>query len=763
MKGKLIKKLAAAALSLALLGTALPQGFSGDLGFKASADEPGTSTDIGSGTGSEIAPSTTYNLNVNRVTGGYGRTRSADGSTDLLSAKAGDTVIVIFIANEGYRYVGVSALCTSEGWYFDTTEIAPVLYDDEWRDAVQFTMPEGNVEITPVFEEIPVEIPVTETYDIVTAAAEHGTVGILDEHSSAPVEKPTAAAGDTVRVIATPDYGYELTELYYEVQEDDTVGYATICNIDFASGNSSALRPLNTYEFTMPAYDVTVRATFSKVKVIEDGDAVVPGQGYIYKPSADGVFKFSVSNEEYSPVVFQETPESVEPVSQISVPLDETSSTAELKKDVEYFVTVSPSSPEPATAEDLRISIKKLTPHNITFDHSGGCTITARTMALNNISPTDVTEACAGQKLLIKLTQPKSTDLTLKTTPDVNPVEYEDEAFAASYPDYITAPDGMKNSFFMVTMPDSELALSAGEFVNTLSGWSISLDGAIGLNYYCKLDSYIDRVVLTGPNGNVVYDRKALDYARVIGYGEKYEGQYKLTYRVYTNQMGKKIGIHAYDEENGTEHEVPLFNSLGYQLDENFGLSVYDYPTPTGTLTDEEQALELLVHAMIDLGIAAENKFDNAGKDLGNISVFLDDIAPYRLTASSGIGSEYEMSLLLNDVTSIRIYVPDDVEGCVFDDTIYGGTNGKEFKFTKGGRRYVEVTDIAADELDDTFDYSDNNGDITVCALSYVGLVFGDTSPTDPELRTPLRDLAKALFKYHEYAENYFEKYGKDD
>ena len=77
------------------------------------------------------------------------------------------------------------------------------------------------------------------------------SVSDADKNGVVKVDKNTAASGETVTVTVTPHTGYELDTLIYEYERTPNTGNMAQVTIE---GNS----------FTMPAYNVTVKATFKK-------------------------------------------------------------------------------------------------------------------------------------------------------------------------------------------------------------------------------------------------------------------------------------------------------------------------------------------------------------------------------------------------------------------------------------------------------------------------------------------------------------------
>ena len=130
-----------------------------------------------------------------------------------------------------------------------------------------FTMPGTDVTIVAAFEPA--------TYSITVAPTEHGQV-------SAPA---SARFGETVSgVVATPDKGYEIDEIYYTY---DVGGSVPDPKFDIENGT-----------FTMPGTDVTIVATF---KLITYAITVAPTE--------HGTVTAPASAEYDSPVEFSVTPD----------------------------------------------------------------------------------------------------------------------------------------------------------------------------------------------------------------------------------------------------------------------------------------------------------------------------------------------------------------------------------------------------------------------------------------------------------------------
>ena len=136
-------------------------------------------------------------------------------SADPMEAEAGTPIALSATANDGWEFV--KYIVTAGGQQIDVNND-------------QFIMPESDVTVTAEFKEKP------KLYTITTQSGGHGSV-------SANVA--SATAGTKVGLIISPDDGYELDQLTV------TDGAGKPVDVDMATNT-----------FTMPASNVTVRATF---------------------------------------------------------------------------------------------------------------------------------------------------------------------------------------------------------------------------------------------------------------------------------------------------------------------------------------------------------------------------------------------------------------------------------------------------------------------------------------------------------------------
>ena len=158
-------------------------------------------------------------------------------SADLNEATVGTTVTLTVTPAEDCRLVEV---IVNDG-AVEVTKVNDTTYT--------FVMPNAEVSVNATFEKIP--------HNITVNTSENGTV---------ESDKETATKDETVTLTWTAAEGYELDKI----------------TVTYAEGNEVTVdQGLTTCTFTMPAYDVTVDATFKKILVVS-ADITWGSLAYIY-------------------------------------------------------------------------------------------------------------------------------------------------------------------------------------------------------------------------------------------------------------------------------------------------------------------------------------------------------------------------------------------------------------------------------------------------------------------------------------------------
>ena len=280
---------------------------------------------------------------------------------------------------------------------------------------------------------------------------------------------------------------------------------------------------------------------------------------------------------------------------------------------------------------------------------------------------------------------------------------------------------------------------------------SLTLNGDIGVNFYLELNDAIIKdssaVMQMEVNSQKVSEIKVADVVK-NGTTEVTDEEgithacYKFTCNVYEKQMNDTI-------------QATLKTSVG-TWKETYSIKKYVEQVQNGS----SENLKEVVNAMLDYGIWAQTLFGYKTDSLDDVSlpdvsgVTKDQLSAYAYVKS---GQEdnlavYGASLLLKEKTTIRMYY-NLKSGSIEDYTFK--IDGKEVTPTKSGNKglyYVEVNDIAVQDLDEAHTFTAGNLEVSnYSALSYVGNVIGKESSSENNRKT-----AASLYLYWNAAEKYF-------
>lgn len=306
--------------------------------------------------------------------------------------------------------------------------------------------------------------------------------------------------------------------------------------------------------------------------------------------------------------------------------------------------------------------------------------------------------------------------------------------------------------------------------MSALYGYSITLDGKVGLNYFMEIDddyanenttmnfSVINNVSETG-EPNVLYSQSVplTDAAKVICDGKTY---YKFTCSLAAKEMtcGVKAQLVNGDKEgtafyyNVAEYAYTLLN------DESFD-----------TKTKE------LVISMLNYGANSQTYFDFVTDYLANCDLpgdltqledtQADELSAYKSSYTkdenyTGSASYYGSSLVLKSNTEIKHYFAYDSEKTSIDNFTCTDSDGKSYDIAESGSYlYVKVDNIPAHKLGEAltlslYENGEKVGEISYSPLSYAYSVLS-AYPTDDGTHDNVRNLVKSLYQYNNKAVAY--------
>ena len=271
--------------------------------------------------------------------------------------------------------------------------------------------------------------------------------------------------------------------------------------------------------------------------------------------------------------------------------------------------------------------------------------------------------------------------------------------------------------------------------------YSLSLKGNIAVNYYM----YLDEAVAADPDGYMEFTTPrdgAVQIPVSQANVQTVDGQ---KYYVFTATVAAKEMMDTIQGQY----------ICGESKSEIFYYSVKEYAEII--LNDEAYAkVQPLVEAMLVYGAWAQKQFnyneDNLPIEVSDLSqITADTLSKFKPLENQGTAavSFYATSLILESETTMRLYFQ-----CTKEPTIT--FRDKQLEVTKidGGYCYVDIPNISAKNLSDTFTLTVSDGaettNVQCCPLSYCYNILSKETDSD------LLNTVRALYLYNEAANNYF-------
>ena len=263
-----------------------------------------------------------------------------------------------------------------------------------------------------------------------------------------------------------------------------------------------------------------------------------------------------------------------------------------------------------------------------------------------------------------------------------------------------------------------KIAVAAYKADNKIESVSLSLDGNIGLNIYAKV---VDESKVYATVGSV---RKELTEYTLSGAN-----------RLYT------VGVAAKDYADKIKFEIGDYTAE---------VGVKDYIEVAKTRFSDNVSLLALLEGLETYCDSAEKYFAN--ETVGSVTAtdrgytgFAPEITG---TLPSGV-TVRGITLELASMTSIRIYLGGNLSGV--SCTVNGeATTVKTTNSADGTvNYYLEKSNIAAKDLDETYEFGIGDCKINVSAIAYVNMAMGKQTEN-------FDNLLKALYNYNVAANAYF-------
>lgn len=263
-----------------------------------------------------------------------------------------------------------------------------------------------------------------------------------------------------------------------------------------------------------------------------------------------------------------------------------------------------------------------------------------------------------------------------------------------------------------------KIAVAAYKADNKIESVSLSLDGNIGLNIYAKV---VDESKVYATVGSV---RKELTEYTLSG-----------SNRLYT------VGVAAKDYADKIKFEIGDYTAK---------VGVKDYIEVAKTRFSDNVRLLALLEGLETYCDSAEKYFAN--ETVGSVTAtdrgytgFAPEITG---TLPSGV-TVRGITLELASMTSIRIYLGGNLSGV--SCTVNGEATTVKTTASADGtvNYYLEKSNIAAKDLDETYEFGIGDCKINVSAIAYVNMAMGKQTEN-------FDNLLKALYNYNVAANAYF-------
>jgi len=269
---------------------------------------------------------------------------------------------------------------------------------------------------------------------------------------------------------------------------------------------------------------------------------------------------------------------------------------------------------------------------------------------------------------------------------------------------------------------------------------SVTLEGDIGLNYYLNLPSELTADEAAKVHFNVDGEEQTVNLA------DGQSTEYGMMYTAY-------VAADAYDKDVVMTIETTAGEAVTYTS------SVKNYIEKILVSDDEELVkFQQTAEAMRDYGEAAQEYFaGNTTVDLANTQITADTLNDYRpiTTVEGNTEGVYILgsTLVLESKTSLRYYFTTTEEIAATLTCKIDGVDAEVYKKSSATTDYyyVEIPNIAAQDLDKRFEVQIGAHSKSICALSYAYLVLSG-NVADNSLVNAMR----ALYLYNFAAQNYF-------
>jgi len=276
------------------------------------------------------------------------------------------------------------------------------------------------------------------------------------------------------------------------------------------------------------------------------------------------------------------------------------------------------------------------------------------------------------------------------------------------------------------SLEEEDPTIMYGSYITSVN---LTLDGSIGINFFAKLKKGAEKVVLSGPDGDIVYSGDKLAEALLS------DGRYRFSYGVNATQAGKDVVMRIYDAGG---NQLDIYNSNFEKLNGKVAsYSVNSYIADVSDYTDSPE-LSKMIKALDNYCKAAENFFCETSHQLV--------LAKANVVKTNSFNKKFKISLVLESRTALRIY--SDAASA----ELITASGEHELTAVRSGKsaRYFEIPEIYAQNLTDDITVKLDGVTYKICPMDYCALVLANKN-SDKKLA----DVCTAIYHYGVAAKNY--------
>ncbi|PWJ14773.1 BspA family leucine-rich repeat surface protein [Ruminococcus flavefaciens] len=269
-------------------------------------------------------------------------------------------------------------------------------------------------------------------------------------------------------------------------------------------------------------------------------------------------------------------------------------------------------------------------------------------------------------------------------------------------------------------------------YIVTAAANNATLNSSIGLNFYITRPERLDKIVISGPNGDVETD---------LSDCEMINNYYKITYPLNASQGSSDVTMKAYDYDG---NRLIVANTSNGLLDHSQSTTTLDnYLAAVFANNSLSEEVRDLANRLRRLCTAADGYFNDTSAFYppANLSEADKDFINSKKLKNGA--EKYKISVVLNSDTAIRFYYDGEENTADFGGKTITAKTGKYGK-------YFEIPDIAAHQLFNDYTIRIGNKDYVLNTMSYVQRVF-----ENGDLGSKLYGVCEMFYAYGKAAYDY--------